>query len=296
MITQNNDLSAAVECVKSSYPGGKSGAGIFQRLINLIPPHRILIVPFAGHCGVVRNIRPAEHTIVIDQNPGVCQWWWDWSRTKKGRAIAIHNCDGIEWMRFSLGCTEYSAAPSCDAGSTDGRSSVTGSQKRWIDCDRMTRDSTSEYCAAQISGSRATEETAAEAFVFCDPPYVLSERASGKTYECELSDEDHRRFLQVVTAINASRYHLMVCGYSCQLYASLQTWSSIDHRVPTRGGLQDERIWMNYQKPVLLHDYQYIGDGRRSRERIRRRQKNWQEQLRQMSEQERLAMLAALNS
>jgi hypothetical protein len=88
----------------------------------------------------------------------------------------------------------------------------------------------------------------------------------------------------------------MVCGYSCQLYASLQTWSSIDHRVPRRGGLQDERIWMNYQKPVLLHDYQYIGDGRRSRERIRRRQKNWQEQLRQMSEQERLAMLEALNS
>ena len=39
-----------------SYPGGKSGAGIYQRLINLIPRHRILIVPFAGHCGVVRNI------------------------------------------------------------------------------------------------------------------------------------------------------------------------------------------------------------------------------------------------
>jgi hypothetical protein len=44
-----------------------------------------------------------------------------------------------------------------------------------------------------------------------------------------------------------------------------------------------------------LHDYRYIGDGRRSRERIRRRQKNWQEQLRQMSEQERLAMLEVLN-
>ena len=51
----------------SSYPGGKSGAGIYQRLINLIPPHQVLIVPFAGHCGVVRNIRPAEHTIVIEK-------------------------------------------------------------------------------------------------------------------------------------------------------------------------------------------------------------------------------------
>jgi len=66
--------------------------------------------------------------------------------------------------------------------------------------------------------------------------------------------------------------------------------------VPTRGGLQDERIWMNYRKPVDLHDYAYIGDGRRSRERIRRRQKNWREQLLKMPEQERLAMLEVLNN
>jgi len=52
---------------------------------------------------------------------------------------------------------------------------------------------------------------------------------------------------------------------------------------------------MNYEKPVKLQDYRYIGDGRRSRERIRRRQKNWREQLNRMSEQERLAMLEVLN-
>ncbi|MBX3422256.1 MAG: hypothetical protein KF752_11940 [Pirellulaceae bacterium] len=76
-------ISDTIQRDKSNYPGGKSGAGIFQRLINLIPRHRILIVPFAGHCGVVRNIKPAEHTIVIDQNASVCQWWADWSRTKR---------------------------------------------------------------------------------------------------------------------------------------------------------------------------------------------------------------------
>lgn len=284
----------------SSYPGGKSGAGIFQRLINLIPRHRILIVPFAGHCGVVRNIKPAEHTIVIDRSPVVCQWWWDWSRTKNGRAIAIHNCDGIEWLRFSLGCTEYSAAKACVTGSSDGRSSVTGSQNRPIGlgnlCDRMTHSLASPSRAAQSSVTRATPKTTSEAFVFCDPPYVLSERAGGRIYECELTDQDHQRFLGTVTTINAARYHFMICGYSCDLYAALDQWESIDHRVPTRGGLQDERIWMNYCRPVQLHDYRYIGDGRRSRERIRRRQNNWREQLNQMSEQERVAMLDVLNA
>jgi len=291
---------------KSSYPGGKSGAGIFQRLINLIPRHRILIVPFAGHCGVVRNIRPAEHTIVIDQDPAVCQWWLDWSRTKKGRDLEIHNCDGIEWVRFSLGCTEYSAPSGHDAGSGDGRSQVAGPSnsihwprsRRWL--ERLVMENVIHPAGAAVKGGSAVSpvseslEAASEAFLFCDPPYVLSERSGGRIYECELSDEDHQRFIGTMTTLNASRYRAMICGYSCDLYSSLDSWFSIDHRVPTRGGLQDERIWMNYEKPVRLHDYQYIGDGRRSRERIRRRQKNWHEQLKQMPEQERLAMLEVL--
>lgn len=290
----------------TSYPGGKSGAGIYQRLINLIPRHRILIVPFAGHCGVLRNIRPAEHTIVIDQNPSVCQWWEEWSRTKKGRALEIHNCDGIEWLRFSLGCTKYSDAGARDAadgdgrsqprGSApsgcDGRSSGTGSRKR----DRKSPNSASGSSAAQTDDTRATPETVAEAFIMADPPYVLSERSGGRIYQCELTDEDHQRFLGTVTQLDASKYSAMICGYSCDLYSPLDAWFSIDHRVPTRGGLQDERIWMNYSKPVQLHDYRYIGDTRRSRERIRRRQKNWREQLLRMSEQERLAMLEVLNT
>jgi len=105
----------------------------------------------------------------------------------------------------------------------------------------------------------------------------------------------YRRLLDVLTRISSSTAAVMLCGYKSNLYKSLR-WRKIDHRVPTRGGLQDERIWMNYRKPVELHDYAYIGDGRRSRERIRRRQKNWREQLQKMPEQERLAMLEVLNN
>lgn len=295
----------------SSYPGGKSGAGIYQRIINLIPRHRILIVPFAGHCGVVRNIRPAKHTVVIDQDPAVCEWWSRWSRTKQGRALEIHHCDGIEWLRFHLGLTEYSAAGSAVPRSCDMRSRVTGSRlnPRLVmpgafspGCDancsdgRLPRKSAATAIDAEFSDPAATHGSAAEAFVFGDPPYVLSERASGRIYEHELLDTDHQRLLGVLTAADASRYQIMVCGYACDLYASLDPWQSIDHRVPTRGGLQDERIWMNYPNPVRLHDYQYLGDGRRSRERIRRRQRNWVAQLEAMGDRERAAMLEALSN
>lgn len=308
---------------KSSYPGGKSGAGIYQRLINLIPPHRVLIVPFAGHCGIVRNIRPAEHTIVIDQDPLVCEWWASWRRSKHGRDLEIHNCDGIEWLRYRLGFTEYSASAASVAagrvaGSNDSRSSVApvgpatdergatrliGPRPRGtasVDRRQIKRLAIANSAAlasdAQTSDARATEENASEYFAFLDPPYVLSER-TGKLYNFELEDSDHLRLLGILTADPASRYQIMLCGYDCELYSELNSlpgWKSIDHRVPTRGGLQDERIWMNYQRPTVLHDYQYIGDSRRSRERIRRRQRNWLAQLNAMPGLERRAMLEAL--
>lgn len=253
-------ITDATQRDRSSYPGGKSGAGIYQRLINLIPPHRVLVVPFAGHCGVVRNIRPAEHTIVIDSDVNVCDWWDKWRRSKKGRALEIHHCDGIEWMRFRFGCTEYSDAAADDARASDTAVTLTGM---------------------------------AEYFLFVDPPYVMGQRATGRIYDCELSDHDHLRLLGTATQIEDS-YPMLICGYACDLYAVLAPWNSIDHRVPTRGGLQDERIWMNYPKPVQLHDYRYIGCHRRERERIRRRQVNWRSQLLAMPAQERLAMLEAL--
>lgn len=249
-----------------SYPGGKSGAGVFQRLINLIPRHRILISAFAGHCGIVRNIRPAELTIVIDADPNVCQWWSDWRRTPKGRALEVHNCDSIEWLRYRFGLTEYSDA------SNGGR----------------TRSKTPASPPKSAAGDGI--------FIFADPPYVLSERSSGKTYAHELTDDCHGRLLEVLTRIPATSAAVMLCGYESPLYASLQTWRSIDHRVPTRGGLQDERLWLNYAETDDLHDFRHIGNTRRERERIRRRQANWLSQLNAMSDRERAAMLEVLNS
>lgn len=278
----------------SSYPGGKSGSGVYQRLINLIPPHRVLIVPFAGHCGVVRNIKPAEHTVVIDQDEKVCEWWLNWSRTKRGRALEIHHCDGIEWLRFLFGVTKYSDAEACDAHS----GSRCRSTKRLVmDCDRKSQNQASAAGDDELRGTRAATNSAAEAFIFADPPYVISQRScKDEIYDCELDDSDHVRFTGTVTRIDATRAQIMVCGYAnCALYRDLDLrWLSIDHRVPTRRGLQDERIWLNYEKPTRLHDYQYIGNGRRSRERIRRRQRNWIKALKRMNETERLAMLAAV--
>jgi len=235
---------------QASYPGGKSGAGIYQRLINLIPHHETLIVPFAGRCGVTRRIRAAGHTILIDLDERVLDWWHAWQRKPEGRAVELHHADGIEWVRFRFGLSRYTRDPDALPG-----------------------------------------VTADDAFIFADPPYVLAERVKQKIYQHEMSDACHQRLVQLATRLAVP---MMICGYASPIYASLEPWEIMHHEVPGRRGLRAECVWMNYHAPTRLHDYRYVGDHRRERERIRRRQRNLLSMLDAMVDRERAAMLSAI--
>jgi DNA adenine methylase len=56
-----------------AYPGGKGG--LFRRLINLIPPHRVYIETHLGGGAVLRNKRPAEQSIGIELDAQVLAAW-----------------------------------------------------------------------------------------------------------------------------------------------------------------------------------------------------------------------------
>lgn len=51
-----------------AYPGGKGGAGVFQALINQIPPHRVYLEPFLGGGTVALKKRRANRNIVVDKD------------------------------------------------------------------------------------------------------------------------------------------------------------------------------------------------------------------------------------
>lgn len=52
------------------YPGGKGGAGVYQKIINLIPPHNTYIEPFIGGGNIYFRKKPAGSSIVIDADAG----------------------------------------------------------------------------------------------------------------------------------------------------------------------------------------------------------------------------------
>jgi site-specific DNA-adenine methylase len=49
-----------------TYPGGKNGSGVYQQIINQIPPHEIYVEPFLGGGAILRMKKPAAKSICND--------------------------------------------------------------------------------------------------------------------------------------------------------------------------------------------------------------------------------------
>lgn len=49
-----------------TYPGGKNGEGVYQRIICEMPPHSLYVEPFVGSGAILRRKRPAARSIALD--------------------------------------------------------------------------------------------------------------------------------------------------------------------------------------------------------------------------------------
>jgi site-specific DNA-adenine methylase len=78
-----------------TYYGGKGADGTYQALINEIPPHDTLIIPFAGNCAVTRMIIPAAKTFLNDIDPTV---YHRWKKLLLPRFYFLYNLDFREFF------------------------------------------------------------------------------------------------------------------------------------------------------------------------------------------------------
>jgi DNA adenine methylase len=131
--------------------------------------------------------------------------------------------------------------------------------------------------------------------VYCDPPYLgLTRRSKRPIYAHEFSAvAEHKYLLKVLIKLPCM---VALSGYRSSLYdAMLQGWRRSEKVVTLRGGIKaTECLWMNYPEPVALHDYRYLGDNFRERERLKRIRTRWKERLRRLPLLERRALAAAL--
>lgn len=140
----------------------------------------------------------------------------------------------------------------------------------------------------------------AQTFIYLDPPYHPDARRSTlQLYEHDLTRAQHHHLVaSLLPTLAAAGVKFALSGYRCAVYddaAGAQGWHRKDFQAMTHTGMQTESLWMNYDPAAIeLHDYRYLGDDFRQRERIARKVKRWAGKLRSLPRHERGAILAAL--
>jgi len=125
--------------------------------------------------------------------------------------------------------------------------------------------------------------------VYCDPPYYPTTRKRDRVYRYDLGKDDHIRFLDLVTQINA---RIIISGYDNDTYRQyLCGWYLYTYSAKAHDGIREECLWYNYPNPNQLHDYRYLGSNFRERQTIRRRLERMKRRLGELSDQERSFLL-----
>ena len=93
-----------IELPISHYFGGKGASGTYQKIINQIPPHKVFISGFLGHCAIMRYKTPAQINIGFDKDLKIIQTWQNASFQNdiSHKDIVLFNDDFLEQ---SLGLT-----------------------------------------------------------------------------------------------------------------------------------------------------------------------------------------------
>lgn len=227
-----------------SYPGGKNGSGVFQKIINQMPPHRVYVEGFLGGGAIMRMKRPAAiASIGIDADGDVISSWRSASIPSKPPNLTVLQADAIEWL---------------------------------------------------ASNASLGDMMLGTTLVYLDPPYLMSVRSSPRRiYRCELTEADHVRLLGVIKGLTCM---VIISGYRSELYErELKGWRVETFQTTNRGGgLVTEYLWLNFPKPLELHDYRYLGQNFRERERIKRKKARWVKRLTGMDSLERYALMEVI--
>lgn len=307
-----------------AYDGGKAGAGVYHALISLMPPHELFVEAFLGGGAVMRAKRPASSSIGIERDAAAFDLW----RGDEVPGLHLWRGDAFAWLRAyvelsvwgldrmtpaglaSLGLREL-ASPDL-AGATglatdDGAGSAPDQDLGMYGAftEQRARSTTAAAGGERrrpvtlsprhlVTPSPVTLPPPDRTLIYLDPPYLMATRSCQKPmYRHELSEAEHVELLRIVRALPC---RVMLSGYWSELYAqALPGWRTETFWTTNRRGKRvQEWVWLNFPPPRELHDYTYLGQGYRERERIRRLQKRWRARIEKMPELERQALRGVL--
>ena len=253
----------------ATYYGGKLTQ--LEHILPLLPHTPAYIEPFMGSCAVYLNKTPqSKYNILNDENDQLVNLfrvlrdnqkellqklkYTPYSRTEyvetKNRAE-----DPIEFARQTMIRLTQSRAHTTNLS---GFSRIANTRNSWP--IRNIDEITTYLKRAVIECMDAIKlieeiETINDTLIYCDPPYLHSTRKKVMAYDFEMTDEDHKRFLDVCLK---SKYKIAISGYDNEIYTDrLKDWNKATWDITVRVGgtaynpknFKTECLWMNYDPP-----------------------------------------------
>ncbi len=220
----------------NSYPGGKNGSGVYQKIISMMPMHDCYYELFLGHGAIFRKKKPANRINI-----------------------------GVEIDKSLEGFWKENSAKDCIVVFDDAKSFL--------------------------------EKTtfAENSLIYLDPPYLKDVRKSKQPiYNFEmLETSQHIALLEKLVKLPCM---VMISGYESKLYDDyLQGWRKETFYTTNRASQKVlETVWLNFPKPFQLHDYSFLGENYRERDRIKQKRKRWKNRLLKLDSTEMFALLATI--
>ncbi len=130
--------------------------------------------------------------------------------------------------------------------------------------------------------------------IYADPPYPKQSIKSEKNlYGHIMTNKEHEKLLEILLSMKS---RVAISTYKNDIYSDmLSSWNCIEYKSMTRQGLATELLYMNYPKPIRLHDYGFLGQNFTDRQRIKRKIKRHVNVLDRLPILERNAILDGIN-
>lgn len=225
-----------------AYYGGKTT--LAERIVDVLPPHRHYVEPFAGSLAVLLA-KPASRMETVNDLDGNLMTFWRVLRDRPDDltrvcALTPHSRDEHQAAYDLDGLDDLERARRVWVALTQGRGNTlrrTG-WRHFQDPGRRGSTSMPDYLTAYVGRMRGAAARLAhvslearpaleliadygkhtEVLIYADPPYLGTTRSS-RQYGVEMShDEEHQKLADALLACRAS---VVLSGYSSPLYDAL---------------------------------------------------------------------------
>lgn len=134
-------------------------------------------------------------------------------------------------------------------------------------------------------------------YVYLDPPYLKESRKNPQNiYKFEMKERAEHE--ELISRIKAYEWPCAICTLPNDLYdKELSKWRVLEYETVNRSGEKvTEFMYMNYEQPEKLHDYNYIGSDFREREKRQRRFNNFLEKWNRMDYLDKAKIIQEIES